>query len=49
MDKIKKVSSVSQLIRGTFLSKFIHEYNFFAYDSNEALHVSARERQIVNR
>lgn len=35
------------LIRGTFLSRFIHEYNFFTYDSNEALHVSARKRQIV--
>ena len=35
------------LIRGTALAKTIHEYNFFSYQSNEALHLSGRERQIV--
>lgn len=34
-------------IRGTALGKTIKEYGFFDYDVNEALHVSARERQIV--
>jgi AraC family transcriptional regulator, transcriptional activator of pobA len=35
------------LIRGTHLGKRINEYNFFSYDSNEALHVSDAEREIV--
>jgi AraC-like DNA-binding protein len=35
------------LIRGTSLAKSINEYNFFSYNSNEALHLSERERQIV--
>jgi len=35
------------LIRGTSLARTIHEYNFFSYSSNEALHLSDRERQIV--
>jgi AraC-like DNA-binding protein len=35
------------LIRGTSLAKSIDEYNFFSYNSNEALHLSDRERQIV--
>lgn len=35
------------LIRGTHLGKTIHEYGFFSYDTNEALHVSDDERQIV--
>lgn len=35
------------LIRGTALAKTIQEYNFFSYQSNEALHLSDRERQIV--
>jgi len=35
------------LIRGTSLSKTIHEYNFFSYQANEALHVSERERKMV--
>ncbi|RFS17737.1 AraC family transcriptional regulator [Emticicia sp. C21] len=34
-------------IKGTSLSKQMKEYGFFSYDSNEALHLSARERQIV--
>lgn len=35
------------LIRGTSLGRSIHEYNFFSYNANEALHLSERERQIV--
>jgi AraC-like DNA-binding protein len=35
------------LIRGTSLSKGINEYSFFSYNTNEALHVSAKERQLV--
>ena len=35
------------LIRGTALAKAIDAYNFFSYQSNEALHLSDRERQIV--
>lgn len=36
------------LIKGTSLGKHIHEYSFFSYQSNEALHLSDREREIVN-
>ncbi|SHM74419.1 Helix-turn-helix domain-containing protein [Chitinophaga jiangningensis] len=35
------------LINGTSLGKNIHEYSFFSYDVNEALHLSEKERQIV--
>jgi len=35
------------LIRGTSLVRIIHEYNFFSYNANEALHLSERERQVV--
>lgn len=35
------------LIKGTQLGKTIQDYSFFSYDSNEALHVSEKERQIV--
>ncbi|MBV5313144.1 MAG: helix-turn-helix transcriptional regulator [Prolixibacteraceae bacterium] len=35
------------LIRGTSLGRIIHEYNFFSYNANEALHLSERERQVV--
>jgi AraC family transcriptional regulator, transcriptional activator of pobA len=35
------------LIHGTSLGKHIHDYNFFGYQSNEALHLSERERKIV--
>ncbi|MFP3595349.1 helix-turn-helix domain-containing protein [Chryseobacterium sp. SIMBA_029] len=35
------------LIKGTLLGKHIQEYTFFSYDSNEALHLSEKERQIV--
>lgn len=35
------------LIQGTSLSKIINDYRFFSYSTNEALHLSDRERQIV--
>ena len=34
-------------IHGTSLGRHIQEYTFFGYQSNEALHVSERERKIV--
>ncbi len=36
-----------QLIRGTELGRTIHKYSFFSYNSNEALHMSDAERDIV--
>ncbi|RYU93655.1 helix-turn-helix domain-containing protein [Emticicia agri] len=36
------------IIKGTSLGKHIHEYSFFSYQSHEALHVSDRERELVN-
>lgn len=35
------------LLRGTSLGRHIDDYNFFGYHSNEALHLSERERNIV--
>ena len=35
------------LLRGTSLGHRIHEYTFFSYNVNEALHLSELERQIV--
>lgn len=35
------------LIHGTSLGKHIQDYTFFGYQSNEALHISERERKIV--
>lgn len=35
------------LIHGSSLGKHINDYSFFGYQSNEALHLSERERQIV--
>ncbi|MDR6941401.1 helix-turn-helix domain-containing protein [Mucilaginibacter pocheonensis] len=35
------------LIHGSSLGRRIHEYSFFGYQSNEALHISLRERNIV--
>lgn len=35
------------LLRGTSLGKTIHEYNFFSYQSNESLHLSKREKELV--
>jgi AraC family transcriptional regulator, transcriptional activator of pobA len=36
------------LIKGTSLAKTIQEYSFFSYDSYEALHVSEKERGLIN-
>lgn len=35
------------LIRGTSLGRNIKEYTFFSYSSNEALHISEKEKQII--
>jgi AraC-like DNA-binding protein len=35
------------LIRGTSLGRNIKDYTFFSYETNEALHVSEKERKIV--
>lgn len=35
------------LIKGTALAKSLQEYNFFSYNTNEALHLSEKERKIV--
>lgn len=35
------------LIRGTALGQEIRNYSFFSYESNEALHLSGEERQII--
>jgi hypothetical protein len=35
------------LVRGTSLGKSIDDYNFFSYNTCEALHLSERERQLV--
>lgn len=35
------------LIHGTALGRHIQDYTFFSYQSNEALHLSERERKIV--
>jgi len=34
----------ADFIHGTSLAKRMHEYSFFAYQSNEALHLSEREK-----
>ncbi|HVM87636.1 MAG TPA: helix-turn-helix domain-containing protein [Puia sp.] len=36
-----------ELIKGTQLGKHMHDYSFFSYDVNEALHLSEKERQMV--
>lgn len=36
------------LIHGTSLGKSINDYTFFSYEVNEALHLSTRERAIIN-
>ncbi len=36
------------LIRGTSLGRTIKEYSFFSYETNEALHLSDKEKQILN-
>ncbi|MGO4294819.1 helix-turn-helix domain-containing protein [Chitinophaga sp. RAB17] len=35
------------LIKGTPLAKTLHEYSFFSYNTNEALHLAEKERKIV--
>lgn len=35
------------LLLGTELGKKIHSYTFFSYSSNEALHLSAKERKVI--
>ncbi|OCX50900.1 transcriptional regulator [Mucilaginibacter sp. PPCGB 2223] len=35
------------LIRGTSLGKKIKDYSFFSYDTNEALHLSEKEKQVL--
>lgn len=35
------------LIKGTSLSKTLSEYSFFSYNTNEALHLSEKERKMV--
>ncbi len=35
------------LIHGTSLAKTIHDYSFFSYASNEALHLSEQEKKII--
>ena len=37
----------ADLLKGTSLAQNINMYNFFTYNTNEALHLSERERQIV--
>lgn len=37
------------LIKGSPLGKSIHEYTFFSYQSNEALHVSEKERAVLDQ
>ena len=37
----------ADLIHGTSLGKHIGDYSFFGYQSNEALHLSERERNII--
>lgn len=36
-----------ELVRGSSLGRHIQDYTFFGYQSNEALHLSGRERKIV--
>ena len=36
------------LIRRSRLGESIHSYTFFGYDTNEALHISEKERQFIN-
>jgi AraC family transcriptional regulator, transcriptional activator of pobA len=37
----------ADLVHGTSLGRHINDYTFFSYTTNEALHLSERERQII--
>lgn len=37
----------SDFLHGTSLSRHMNDYSFFSYSTNEALHLSERERQII--
>lgn len=37
----------SDLIKGTDLEKKMHEYSFFRYEANEALHITDKEQEIL--
>ncbi|HEX8040867.1 MAG TPA: AraC family transcriptional regulator, partial [Chryseosolibacter sp.] len=37
----------ADLIHGTALGRHMNDYTFFSYSTNEALHLSERERQII--
>lgn len=37
----------ADLLQGTHLGRHIQDYSFFGYQSNEALHLSERERKII--
>jgi AraC family transcriptional regulator, transcriptional activator of pobA len=37
----------ADLLHGTALGRHMHDYTFFSYQSNEALHLSERERKLV--
>lgn len=37
----------SDFIHGTSVNRNMHDYTFFSYSANEALHLSERERQII--
>lgn len=45
--KVKGLLFHPDFIRGTSLGQKIKRYSFFAYESNEALHLSQEERKIV--
>ena len=38
----------ADIIKGTNLGKQIHEYSFFSYQSNEALHLSEKEKEVIS-
>ncbi|MCO5284982.1 MAG: helix-turn-helix domain-containing protein [Chitinophagaceae bacterium] len=45
--KGKMIIFHSDFIRGTALKNLLNDYSFFSYASNEALHLSKKEREIV--